>query len=107
MVQMFCIVTQSPCFTFLGISEGQCRSSFPLPKTCRKTSACCLCRKTRYALRDFVSEGISVLTSTYQPENYFFLHCITLVFNLPSFTPPVRATVGEVRYSIEIDVGGE
>ena len=28
-------------------------------------------------------------------------------FNLPSFTPPVRATVGEVRYSIEIDVGGE
>ena len=29
------------------------------------------------------------------------------VFNLPSFTPPVRATVGEVRYSIEIDVGGE
>ena len=27
-------------------------------------------------------------------------------FNLPSFTPPVRATVGEVRYSIEIDVGG-
>ena len=30
-----------------------------------------------------------------------------LLFNLPSFTPPVRATVGEVRYSIEIDVGGE
>ena len=30
-----------------------------------------------------------------------------LIFNLPSFTPPVRATVGEVRYSIEIDVGGE
>ena len=29
------------------------------------------------------------------------------IFNLPSFTPPVRATVGEVRYSIEIDVGGE
>ena len=28
-------------------------------------------------------------------------------FNLPSFTPPVRVTVGEVRYSIEIDVGGE
>ena len=28
-------------------------------------------------------------------------------FNLPSFTPPVRGTVGEVRYSIEIDVGGE
>ena len=28
------------------------------------------------------------------------------VFNLPSFTPPVRVTVGEVRYSIEIDVGG-
>ena len=28
------------------------------------------------------------------------------LFNLPSFTPPVRATVGEVRYSIEIDVGG-
>ena len=28
------------------------------------------------------------------------------IFNLPSFTPPVRATVGEVRYSIEIDVGG-
>ena len=27
--------------------------------------------------------------------------------NLPSFTPPVRVTVGEVRYSIEIDVGGE
>ena len=27
-------------------------------------------------------------------------------FNLPSFTPPVRVTVGEVRYSIEIDVGG-
>ena len=25
-----------------------------------------------------------------------------LFFNLPSFTPPVRATVGEVRYSIEI-----
>ena len=31
----------------------------------------------------------------------------TQLFNLPSFTPPVRATVGEVRYSIEIDVGGE
>ena len=30
-----------------------------------------------------------------------------IFFNLPSFTPPVRATVGEVRYSIEIDVGGE
>ena len=29
-----------------------------------------------------------------------------LLFNLPSFTPPVRATVGEVGYSIEIDVGG-
>ena len=29
-----------------------------------------------------------------------------IFFNLPSFTPPVRATVGEVRYSIEIDVGG-
>ena len=28
------------------------------------------------------------------------------LFNLPSFTPPVRGTVGEVRYSIEIDVGG-
>ena len=28
------------------------------------------------------------------------------IFNLPSFTPPVRVTVGEVRYSIEIDVGG-
>ena len=32
---------------------------------------------------------------------------IDFFFNLPSFTPPVRATVGEVRYSIEIDVGGE
>ena len=32
---------------------------------------------------------------------------IRTLFNLPSFTPPVRATVGEVRYSIEIDVGGE
>ena len=29
------------------------------------------------------------------------------LINLPSFTPPVRVTVGEVRYSIEIDVGGE
>ena len=32
------------------------------------------------------------------------VNCI--FFNLPSFTPPVRVTVGEVRYSIEIDVGG-
>ena len=31
----------------------------------------------------------------------------SIFFNLPSFTPPVRVTVGEVRYSIEIDVGGE
>ena len=31
---------------------------------------------------------------------------IRTLFNLPSFTPPVRVTVGEVRYSIEIDVGG-
>ena len=39
---------------------------------------------------------------------YFFIFFFcTLFFNLPSFTPPVRATVGEVRYSIEIDVGGE
>ena len=41
---------------------------------------------------------------------FFVVSTITLyllVFNLPSFTPPVRATVGEVRYSIEIDVGGE
>ena len=28
-------------------------------------------------------------------------------FQLTFLHPPVRATVGEVRYSIEIDVGGE
>ena len=38
---------------------------------------------------------------------YDFILFVRKVFNLPSFTPPVRATVGEVRYSIEIDVGGE
>ena len=27
-------------------------------------------------------------------------------FQQPSFTPPVRVPEGEVRYSIEIDVGG-
>ena len=30
-----------------------------------------------------------------------------LSFQLTFLHPPVRATVGEVRYSIEIDVGGE
>ena len=29
------------------------------------------------------------------------------IFQLTFLHPPVRATVGEVRYSIEIDVGGE
>ena len=38
---------------------------------------------------------------------YFGSRLRAHLFNLPSFTPPVRATVGEVRYSIEIDVGGE
>ena len=38
---------------------------------------------------------------------FFSLFFLFFLFNLPSFTPPVRATVGEVRYSIEIDVGGE
>ena len=36
--------------------------------------------------------------------------CLVLhyfLFQQPSFTPPVRATEGEVRYSIEIDVGVE
>ena len=39
-----------------------------------------------------VPEAFALSTSLFQPT---FLH------------PPVRATVGEVRYSIEIDVGGE
>ena len=30
-----------------------------------------------------------------------------LRFQLTFLHPPVRVTVGEVRYSIEIDVGGE
>ena len=36
--------------------------------------------------------------STTQPNNLFF--------QLTFLHPPVRVTVGEVRYSIEIDVGG-
>ena len=44
-------------------------------------------------------------------NNEFFEFSVAIffssfLFNLPSFTPPVRVTVGEVRYSIEIDVGG-
>ena len=35
-------------------------------------------------------------------QRFFFL-----IFQLTFLHPPVRATVGEVRYSIEIDVGGE
>ena len=44
------------------------------------------------------SPPFSVLSDVYSPFSFFqltFLH------------PPVRVTVGEVRYSIEIDVGGE
>ena len=33
--------------------------------------------------------------------------CQNPIFQLTFLHPPVRATVGEVRYSIEIDVGGE
>ena len=49
-------------------------------------------------------------TSPRHPQDTLHTPCyghIFFVFNLPSFTPPVRGTVGEVRYSIEIDVGGE
>ena len=34
-------------------------------------------------------------------------HSFPIFFQLTFLHPPVRATVGEVRYSIEIDVGGE
>ena len=39
-------------------------------------------------------------------NNVVFSKCVAFSTYLPS-PPPVRATVGEVRYSIEIDVGGE
>ena len=51
----------------------------------------------------------SVLRVIKNINTEYTLHTLqngSFLFNLPSFTPPVRATVGEVRYSIEIDVGG-
>ena len=37
---------------------------------------------------------------------YALLAAFCFLFQLTFLHPPVRATVGEVRYSIEIDVGG-
>ena len=58
---------------------------------------------------------VFIATQVFFP--WFVSYCRKLMFVLDSNTmsifqltflhPPVRATVGEVRYSIEIDVGGE
>ena len=52
--------------------------------------------------------GRKKLMTVQTPEKRAAVHCQTVCFfQLTFLHPPVRATVGEVRYSIEIDVGGE
>ena len=64
-------------------------------------------RRTGVCVRRLNGEVFALFNLSFVGSEAQEVRVILPAFQLTFLHPPVRATVGEVRYSIEIDVGGE